>query len=201
MRSTSVLAPCQAFQGGKWGGQGALTKPKIQGEELHKLGWGLEDSLKKGLSSWTKPKKPHKGHHKHNQTVYELIASSKYTTKLAGLINEFDDLVELLNGTSANFTVFAPTNRAFAKIPEHAPKPSKEALKKILTYHVAGELYPAGRVLANPTVPTLLEGSGLSSEPKSTPQRLSFQLGLRGLTVNFYSRIIAINIVSLTDTF
>ena len=48
------------------------------------------------------------GHHGHckkpNMTVYELIAKSKYTTKLAALINEYEDLVELLNGTAANYT-------------------------------------------------------------------------------------------------
>ncbi len=48
------------------------------------------------------------GHHGHckkpNMTIYELIAKSKYTTKLAALINEYEDLVELLNGTSANYT-------------------------------------------------------------------------------------------------
>lgn len=50
----------------------------------------------------------HHGHHGHckkpNLTVYELIAKSKYTTKLAALINEYEDLVELLNGTTANYT-------------------------------------------------------------------------------------------------
>ncbi|KAI7096982.1 hypothetical protein KC324_g21362, partial [Hortaea werneckii] len=59
-----------------------------------------------------------------NQTVYQLIAESKYTTKLAKLINKYDDLVETLNNTAANYTVFAPTDKAFAKIPEHAPVPS-----------------------------------------------------------------------------
>lgn len=55
----------------------------------------------------------HHGHHGHhdkpNETVYQLISKSKYTTKLAALINEYEDVVELLNGTSANFTIFAPT--------------------------------------------------------------------------------------------
>ena len=49
---------------------------------------------------------PHHGgphHGKPNQTVYELIASSKYTTKLAKLIGEFPDLVEELNSTKANY--------------------------------------------------------------------------------------------------
>ena len=132
----------------------------------------------------------HGHHHKPNLTVYELIAKSKYTTKLAALINEYEDLVELLNGTSANFTVFAPTDHAFDKVPDHAPKPSKEDLKKILTYHVSAEFFPAGRVLVSHTVPTLLAGEGIGGEP----QRLSTNIGLKGLTVNFYSRIIAIDI-------
>ena len=135
----------------------------------------------------------HHGHsHKPNMTVYQLIASSKYTTKLAKLINDYDDLVQLLNGTAANYTVFAPTDRAFEKLPDHGPMPSKEELKDILTYHVSSDFYPAGRVLVTHTIPTLLKGEEIGGEP----QRLSTNIGLRGLTVNFYSRIIAINIVS-----
>ena len=127
-----------------------------------------------------------------NMTVYQLISESKYTTKLAGLINEYDDLVQLLNGTAANYTIFAPIDKAFEKIPEGAPKPSKELLKKVLTYHVSSDFYPAGRVLVSHTIPTLLSGERLGGNP----QRLSTNIGLKGLTVNFYSRIIAINIVS-----
>lgn len=137
-----------------------------------------------------RPHEPHHGHHRPNQTVYELISKSKYTTTLAKLINDYPDLVELLNGTTANFTVFAPTDRAFEKIPKHAPKPSKEQLKKILTYHVSPEFYPAGRVLVTRTIPTALEAEYI----KDVPQRVSTQVGFRGLTVNFYARIVAINI-------
>lgn len=137
----------------------------------------------------------HKGHHHEpNMTVYQLIAESKYTTKLAALINEYEDLVTLLNGTAANYTVFAPTDKAFEKIPEHAPKPSKDDLKKVLLYHVSADFYPAGRVLVTHTIPTALVGENLAGEM----QRLSTNIGLRGLTVNFYSRVIAINIVSVS---
>ena len=132
-----------------------------------------------------------KPHHKPNKTVYELIAESKYTTKLAGLINQFDDLVELLNGTEANYTVFAPTDKAFERIPEHAPKPSKEILKRILTYHVSADFYPAGRVLISHTIPSLL----LEDRLGGAAQRLSTNIGLKGLTVNFYSRVVAVDIV------
>jgi uncharacterized surface protein with fasciclin (FAS1) repeats len=67
-------------------------------------------------------------------TIYELISKSKYTTKLAKLIDEFPEFVKALNSTAHNYTVFAPTNRAFKKIPKHAPKPSKEILKTFLDY-------------------------------------------------------------------
>lgn len=127
-----------------------------------------------------------------NETVYQLIASSKYTTKLAKLINKYDDLVEALNSTKANYTVFAPTDKAFEKIPDHALEPSKEQLKAILSYHVVDGFYPAARVLVTHTAPTLLEGKHLGAKPK--PQRVAFKITLRGLTVNFYSRIIAVNI-------
>lgn len=137
-----------------------------------------------------RPHDPHHGHGPPNETVYELIAKSKYTTKLAKLINDYPDLVELLNGTTANFTVFAPTDSAFEKIPKHAPKPSKEFLKKLLTYHVSPEFYPAGRVLVTRTIPTALDAEYI----KDVPQRLSTQISFRGLTVNFYARIVAINI-------
>ncbi|KAL9092857.1 MAG: hypothetical protein Q9165_004275 [Trypethelium subeluteriae] len=139
--------------------------------------------------------RPHHGHHPHhkpNRTVYELINESKYTTKLAKLINDNEDLVELLNGTSANFTVFAPTDRAFNKIPENAPEPSPEQIAALLSYHVSPSFYPAGRVLKTHTIPTLLNSSSLGSSP--LPQRLSINVGLRGLTVNFYSRIVAIDV-------
>ncbi|KZF20894.1 FAS1 domain-containing protein [Xylona heveae TC161] len=137
-------------------------------------------------------KRPHHGHHKSNLTVYQLISKSKYTTKLAKLINEYDDLVDLLNGTKANYTVFAPTDKAFAKIPKCAPKPSKELLKKILTYHISEEFYPAGRVLVTRTIPTLHKEAALGKEP--LPQRLSTNIGFNGLTVNFYSRVVAVDI-------
>jgi len=136
------------------------------------------------------PRHGHGPHHKPNQTVYELIASSKYTTKLAKLINKFPDLVETLNGTKANYTVFAPTDEAFEKIPKHGKEPSDELLKKVLSYHVSPDFYPAGRILVTHTLPSALTEDSLGGEA----QRLRVGIGLKGLTVNFYSRVVAANI-------
>lgn len=134
---------------------------------------------------------PHHGHGKPNETVWELISSSKYTTKLTKLLKDYPDLVKALNTTS-NITVFAPSDRAFEKIPEDAPKPSKEVLKAILSYHVSPDFYPAGRILVSRTIPTLLRSDALGAKPQ--PQRLSTNIGFKGLTVNFYSRVVAPNI-------
>jgi hypothetical protein len=157
---------------------------------------------------WKPGKPPHRGrpgkpgkrphhpphHHKSNLTIYELISKSKYTTKLAKLIDEDKELVSLLNSTKANFTIFAPTDAAFAKIPEHAPKPPKEFIKKVLLYHVAPGLFPAGRLLFSHTVPTLLNETLLGDQP----QRLVARLGFKGVSINFFSKVVAANIVSST---
>jgi uncharacterized surface protein with fasciclin (FAS1) repeats len=87
--------------------------------------------------------------------------------------------------------VFAPIDSAFDKLPKHK-KPSKEIIEKILTYHVSPHFYPAGRVVASHTIPTVYNASSLGDHP----QRLRVGFGFRGLAVNFYARIVGINIVS-----
>lgn len=144
-----------------------------------------------------RPHPPHHGrphhpphHRRSNKTIYQLILESKYTTKLAELIADDDDLVQMLNSTKANHTIFAPTDAAFKKIPKGHEKPSKEIIKKVLLYHVSPGLYPAGRVLFSKTVPTLLNESSLGDEP----QRIVARVSLRGITLNFYAKIVAVNI-------
>lgn len=72
-------------------------------------------------------------------------------------------LVDTLNGAEA-LTVFAPTNDAFAKLPEadlQAVLADKELLASILTYHVVGEkLDPAAVVGTHAT----LQGAELKVE-------------------------------------
>jgi uncharacterized surface protein with fasciclin (FAS1) repeats len=152
------------------------------------------------------PKKPHrrphhkKPHHEHkpNMTIWELISKSKYTTKLAKLVGEFDDLVDILNSTSSNITLFAPTDAAFEKIPHHHKKPSKELIKNILTYHVSPGFYPARRVLVTHTIPSAYSEERLGGEA----QRLRVGFGLfKGLNINFFSKIVAADIVRLSNSY
>ncbi len=144
------------------------------------------------------PKPPHHGHGPPKLTIYQMIQESKYTTKLAELINEHDDIVGLLNNTqlSYNLTVFAPTDDAFKKIPKHHPKPSKEELRRVLLYHVVKDQYPAKRVLFSDTIGTALDEPELGGEG-GRPQRIRVGLGLKGVTLNFYAGLNAVNIVSL----
>ncbi|KAI0101273.1 FAS1 domain-containing protein [Daldinia grandis] len=136
---------------------------------------------------------PGHGHwHVTNLTVYQSIKASNYSKKFAALIDDHPDLVKKLNSTSANITAFIPTDVAFEKIPHHDGdhKPPKEFLEKLIKYHVVPDFYPAGRVLAHHTLPTALEEEALGGRP----QRLRVSVGLFGVKLNFFSKIVYANL-------
>lgn len=144
------------------------------------------------LDASDKPhRRPHHG--RSNQTIYQLISRNKYTTKFAELVDEHEDIVQLLNSTKANYTLFVPVDSAFEHIPKDK-KPSKEFVESVLKYHIGLGLYPAGRVLVTHTLPTALDEPLLGNKP----QRLRTSVGLlSGVRVNFYSKVVAVDIVSL----
>ena len=83
--------------------------------------------------------------------VVDIAISSKDHTTLVAAVKAAD-LVTTLKGKGP-FTVFAPSNSAFDKLPkgtvESLLKPeSKEALVKLLTYHVVSGNLKASDVLA-----------------------------------------------------
>ncbi len=87
------------------------------------------------------------GHHKEmapsNDIVDTAVEAGSFTTLATAL--EAAGLIDTLKGEGP-FTVFAPTDAAFAKIPAdqlNALLQDKEALTKVLTYHVV-----AGKVTA-----------------------------------------------------
>jgi uncharacterized surface protein with fasciclin (FAS1) repeats len=92
------------------------------------------------------------------KTVVDVAVSSKAHTTLVTALKAAD-LVSTLQGIGP-FTVFAPTNAAFAKLPkgtlENLLKPeNKAALGKILTYHVV-----AGNLDAAVVLNAIKEGKG-----------------------------------------
>ncbi|WP_376694573.1 fasciclin domain-containing protein [Wenzhouxiangella sp. EGI_FJ10409] len=79
--------------------------------------------------------------------VETAIAAGQFDTLVTAV--QEAGLVETLSGDGP-FTVFAPTDEAFAKIPEadlNALLADKEALANVLTYHVV-----AGKVMASDVV-------------------------------------------------
>jgi uncharacterized surface protein with fasciclin (FAS1) repeats len=89
--------------------------------------------------------------------IENAVNSADHTTLVAAV--KAAGLVETLEGPGP-FTVFAPTNEAFGKLPagtvETLVKPENKAtLTKILTYHVV-----AGRVSSRDLVKMIKDGKG-----------------------------------------
>lgn len=82
--------------------------------------------------------------------IVEVAAANENFSTLVAAVKAAD-LVEVLSGTGP-FTVFAPTNDAFAKLPEgtvdNLLKPENKAtLSGILTYHVVSGTFDAAAVV------------------------------------------------------
>ena len=90
--------------------------------------------------------------------VDTAVAAGKFKT-LASLLQQAG-LVGALKATDAQYTVFAPTDAAFKKVPAATLKKlgkSPALLKKVLLYHVVEGKVPAAQVLKlnGKSVPTL----------------------------------------------
>jgi uncharacterized surface protein with fasciclin (FAS1) repeats len=96
------------------------------------------------------------------KTIVSIAAGNKNFTKLVEALKAAD-LVDTLAGEGP-FTVFAPTNAAFAKIPKatlaNLLKPeNKEQLKKVLTYHVVSGAVTSNLLKSGQKVATVEGGS------------------------------------------
>lgn len=125
-------------------------------------------------------------------TIYQLISECPQATKFAALIKEHDDLVKLLNNTDAEHTLFLPTDEAFDHLP-FKDRPSEEWIRDALQYHIATDARTAHDLVRTETVPTVLKEDWLGGKP----QRLRASLTLKGLHINFLSKIVKPNTVSI----
>jgi uncharacterized surface protein with fasciclin (FAS1) repeats len=112
-----------------------------------------------------------------SKTIVENAVNSKDHTTLVTAVKAAG-LVETLSGPGP-FTVFAPTNAAFAKLPkdtvENLLKPeNKEQLKKVLTYHVvsgrmsAKDLMDAAKKAGGKAMIKTVDGADLIVEAKGS---------------------------------
>jgi uncharacterized surface protein with fasciclin (FAS1) repeats len=105
--------------------------------------------------------------------VEKAVATDDLSTLVAAV--KAAGLVETLSGEGP-FTVFAPTNAAFAKLPagtvEHLLKPeNKEQLQSILTYHVVAAKAPAAAAIK-----MVQDGDGSASIATVQGGELTFSL-------------------------
>jgi uncharacterized surface protein with fasciclin (FAS1) repeats len=90
-----------------------------------------------------------------NNIVETAVAAGQFKT-LASLLEQAD-LVETLSGKN-RFTVFAPTDAAFAKLPKatlDALAADKDKLRAVLLYHVAKGKLPAAKVIKRKSIKTV----------------------------------------------
>jgi len=109
-----------------------------------------------------------------NKNIVQNAANSKDHTTLVAAVKAAG-LVETLEGKGP-FTVFAPTNEAFGKLPagtvETLVKPeNKKALTGILTYHVV-----AGKMTAAKIVSEIKAGGGTATFKTVNGEKLSAKL-------------------------
>jgi len=118
------------------------------------------------------------GDEKHTHATKDIVDTAveagSFNTLVAAVTAA--DLVETLKGAGP-FTVFAPTDEAFAKLPagtvEDLLKPENKAkLQAVLTYHVV-----AGKVLAADVV-------NLTSATTVQGQDVAIVVGEEGVTIN-----------------
>ncbi len=101
-----------------------------------------------------------------NQTIAQIVATNpNFSTLLAAV--QAAGLAETLSGPGP-FTVFAPTNEAFAKIPKadlDKLLADKAALTRVLTYHVVAGRVPSSQVVTLKEAKTV-EGQSVAIEVK-----------------------------------
>lgn len=103
-----------------------------------------------------------------DQDIVEIAIANDFNTLVAAV--QAADLVETLKGDGP-FTVFAPTDEAFAKLPtgtvENLLQPeNKDQLLAILAYHVVPARVTAAEVVNLDTAPTL-QGATLDIETEN----------------------------------
>ncbi len=90
-----------------------------------------------------------------SRNIVETAASQKQFSTLVSLVKKAG-LVKTLSGTT-DYTVFAPTNAAFAKVPKKTLSEllaNKALLRKVLLYHVLPGKVPASQVLKTKSAKT-----------------------------------------------
>ncbi|KAJ5361807.1 hypothetical protein N7541_002651 [Penicillium brevicompactum] len=96
-----------------------------------------------------------------DKTTWEAIQQIEQTSRLAELIGNDKDLVELLS-KNENYTIFAPTNQALRQL-RHIPE---DAISNFLRYHIVPGRVHLHELAFHQTLPTELNETSLGNLPQ-----------------------------------
>ncbi|KAI5852119.1 FAS1 domain-containing protein [Tricharina praecox] len=136
------------------------------------------------------PPRDHTGPHT-NSTLWDLISSSKHTTRFASLLKKDSSLQSLLSSKSSNITVFAPSNHAISTLEKHLKKGHgdkdvpPDVLHRVLSYHIANGTHRSQDLRYHNTLITRLPDADLG---EGMDQRVRIGLNHKGPSLNFYSQ-------------
>lgn len=166
---------------------GIGPSPGERAEVLHDVDEGDDEGDDEELSQANLPEQSCPENH----TIWELISQNASTARLAELLSNEDDLIDLLNDTESVHTLFAPSNSSLERF--LGGRPSRSTLRQIEHYHIAPGFIPTGGLKRHRTIPTALKASSLG---KHVPQRIVVNLRQDQIVLNRLSRVVAGDIVS-----
>ncbi|KAJ5245243.1 hypothetical protein N7489_005339 [Penicillium chrysogenum] len=122
-----------------------------------------------------------------DKTTWELIKTNEHTSRLAELIADDNDLIDILNSTTANHTFFALTNQALEGFPRGRNAPSPKFMSSLLRYHILPDRLSIQHIASHGTLATKLTERALES---NLPQRIVVREHHDGVMLNRRSRVV-----------
>ncbi|OAA81794.1 Fasciclin domain family protein [Akanthomyces lecanii RCEF 1005] len=150
----------------------------------------IRDKALEALKSLDHPHRPPKHGKDPKLTIYQTLQAFDGASEFTKLLDDFPKLIDTLNSTDSEHTLFVPLNGAFDKIPDKFKHPSKEALGKFLHYHVVSGAKKAVNVVTSYTLESEAREAGLGDEH----QRIRVGASWTGVKLNGYSKITAVDI-------
>ncbi|MBZ6376351.1 MAG: fasciclin domain-containing protein [Kocuria palustris] len=133
-----------------------------------------------------------------DKTTWELIKTNEHTSRLAELIADDNDLIDILNSTTANHTFFALTKQALEGFPRGRNAPSPKFMSSLLRYHILPDRLSIQHIASHGTLATKLTERALES---NLPQRIVVREHHDGVMLNRRSRVVGADMVGKSTSY
>ncbi len=174
-----ILALSALTSGAAYAGHCAMKKQAYQGQSMYKPAVMMHYYSHPAMGRYSMKKVGHHGMEAPKKSAYGAYGKPAYTKSSPDIVDtavsagSFKTLVTAVQAAGLEdtlrgdgpYTVFAPTDEAFAKLPEgtlEALLADKEKLKKVLTYHVVSGKVMASDLMEKQSVQTV-EGSSIAA--------------------------------------